>query len=375
MLLLATLLTTPGAWAAGCDSLVGRIGSLTAENVVSGFNDLAKCDAKLADANFNRFLEKATDSDTLVNLALAAVDQNVWNPMWLAIGKIQSYDARSEVTTRVGEACSEHTKVIPFLQGAYIGLRQVDFQQWTGAFISCNDAKLHDWEAVEVKKTPKGAYDEKYDSLLTIYVRSMKADALPALTEAAIKAGKEDGPFDGILAKMGDAVAGDMGASATPENQKKLEDALVAIAKAVPPKLAHNVANQLASSGSDAAAASLLPAVYPDRVQSGGGFLYGAASVEMGDCGGKKTAVIHYATVTEPGRRWTILGDIEGPMRAFKPKLKGCTVDSPWAVIQSPEPVKSANDAQDWIDGVVKDWSEAHKDYKVSVQKEKAVAL
>ena len=90
---------------------------------------------------------------------------------------------------------------------------------------------------------------------------------------------------------------------------------------------------------------------------------------------GKKTAVLHYATVTEPGRRWSILGDLEAPMRALKGKLKGCTVDSPWAVLHSPEPVKSAAEAQAWMDGVLKEWAESHKDYKVSVQKEKSVAL
>ena len=375
MLLLATLLSTSSAWAGSCDATVNKIGSLTTETVVAGFNDLARCDRKLAEANFNRFLEKATDSGVLEQLMMAAISAEVWNPAWTAVGKIQSYEARDEVTRAVGAACIDNPKVVTFLKGAFAGLREADFQQWDYAFVSCPDEALRGWIDEQVRKPPTASFDEKYDTLLAIHVRSRKIDALPALTVAAIQAGKSGGPFDAILSRMGEAAAGDMGAAVSADSQAKLEASMVEVAKGVPPELSRAVANTLANSGSDAAAASLLGSVFPDRVQAGGGFLYGALVIEQGDCGGKKTAVLHYTTATEPGKRWTILSALEEPMRAMKPKLKGCTVDSPWAVIQSPEPLKSASEVEDWADTVLKDYLANHKDYKASLQKEKGIAL
>lgn len=373
MLLIALL--SAHAQAASCDALLGRIDALTKDTVVAGFTDLAKCDRKLAETHFTRYLAKATDADVLVNLSLQAINLDVWNPLWTSISKIQSFEARDEITRRVGESCTTNPKIVPFLEGAYFGLREADFQQWDDAFMLCADPGLAAWLDEQVKKVPSASFDEKYDVLLAIYVRSRKADALPALSEAAIKAGKEGGPFDSILARMGEAVAPEMGSALSPENQQKLTDTLVGVARQLPADKARSVANQLANSGADAAAASLLPIIYADRLQ-GGGLLYGAASIEVGDCKGKKTAIVHVAAVNEPGKRWTILSDIEPPMRGFKPKLKGCSSsEEAWAVLHSPEPLRSAAEIDAWAEKMIAEWSKAHPDYKVTVKKEKAVTL
>ena len=50
------------ASAATCDAQLGKIGSLSADAAPGAFADLAKCDRKVAEANFNRYLERATDS-------------------------------------------------------------------------------------------------------------------------------------------------------------------------------------------------------------------------------------------------------------------------------------------------------------------------
>jgi len=374
MLLIATLLSS-SAWAGGCDATLNRIGSLTSDTVVAGFNELVKCDKKLAEANFNRYLEKATNPDVLVNLSMAAIDAEVWNPLWTTIGKIQSYEARDMITQRVGEACIEKPKIVNFLEGAYFGLRAIDFQQWDDAFNHCKDPALATWMEQQIQNTPKSTFDEKYDVLLALFVHERKAEALPFLTTAAIKAGKEGGPFNSLLAKMGECVAPELGGTMSPETQAKLEEALVTVAKQLPADMARSVAEQLANSGSEKAAAALLPAIYPDRVQGGGNFLYAAASIEAGDCGGKKSAVIHYTTVTEPGKRWTLQADLEEPMRKFKAKLKGCTTDGPWSIVYSPEPLKSSSEVDAWLQKIQQDWADAHKDYKLAVKKEKGITL
>jgi len=371
---LISLLWAAPAFAGSCDTLLSKIDGLNVSSVDAAFADLIKCDRKLAESNFNRYLAKATEPDALVGLAMLAVDNDIWNPLWTSIGKITDYSIRDEVTRQVGASCAEHPKVVNFLEGAYFGLRALDFQQWDDAFGECQDTNLWIWMDGKVKEAPKSSFDEKYDALMGIYIHTRKVDALPSLTEAAITSAT-DGPFDSIISRMVASVAPDLGGSVSPENQSKLVAALVDVAKKVPAAQAHSVADQLANSGAEGAAASLLPSLYADRMQAGGSFIYGAASIEAGDCDGKKTAILHYTTVTEPGKRWTILGDIEAPMRAFKPKLKGCTVEEPWAVIHSPEPLKSASDVEKWLETAQAEWLESHKDYKVDTQKEKGVSL
>lgn len=361
------------AHAASCDALLAKAGGLQASAVPGAYAELAKCDKKVAEANFNKYLEKATDSDAAVGLFLAAIDAEVWNPVWGALSKITSYEARDEVAQAIGAACTDKPKVVSFLQGAYFGLRDIEFQQWDDAYAACTDPGLVAWMDKQVQTPPNKMFDEKFNALMDVFVKARRVEALPALTAGAVKAAKDGGPFDPILMKMGEAVAPELGGQTSPEDQKKLEDALVSVAKQVPADKARSVANQLANSGADAAAAQLLPTLFPDRVQGGGGFLYGAVAVEAGECDGKKQAVLHYATVSEPGKRWAIQAPIEGALRGAKPKLAKCDIATPWTVITTPEPVKSAGDVEKWVETVQADWEK--KGYAVKTQKEKPVAL
>lgn len=374
MLVLPLLLVaTPGAFAADCAPLLAKVDALAPEAAAPAFAELLGCDKKVAESSFQRYLVRATDSDALVALVMNAVDAEVWNPVWTALSKIPSYEARDEVAQRVGEACTTHPRVVNFLQGAYFGLRDVEFQQWDDAYGACTDEKLWAWAEGQVKAPPAKQFDEKYNSLVAIYVKHKKAAALPALTEVVVKAAENNGPFDAMLAQMSEAVAPTMGGTTSPEDTLKLVDALSTVAQKVSLERARSVANTLANSGAEGAAAKLLPVLYPDRVQTGGAFLYAAASVEAGLCDGKKTAWLHYAVVTESGKRWSILGDLEGPLRAMKPKLKECTMEEPWPVFHSPEPIKSAADLEAWADARVKEW--ATKGYEVKGLKEKPVTL
>lgn len=372
-LVLALLATVAPAQAATCDAQLKQIDTLTAETVGAAYTDLVACDRKLAEANFNRYLEKATDADAVVDLFARAVDAKTWNPAWAAIGKISSYDARDEVARRLGESCTAKPEVVNFLQGAYFGLRDIEFQQWDDAFVTCEDPKLWAWVEGQVKAPPAKQFDDKFVALMAILVKHSRVEALPTLQEGAIKAAGNNGPFQAMMDKMGEAVQPDLGADLDPADQEKLVAAMVAVAQAVPAEYARTVASALANSGAEGPAASLLPVIFPDRVQAGGAFLYGAAVIEAGTCSGKKTAVVHYTTVSEPGKRWSILGDLEGPMRAAKAKLKGCEMEDPWPVVHTPEPIKTAAEADKWAAEREAEW--AKKGYEVKLQKEKALTL
>ena len=106
--------------------------------------------------------------------------------------------------------------------------------------------------------------------MISAYVKRKGAEALPALEIAAVESAKGTGPFNNILEKMNQSVEpDDFGGDIAPDDLKRLEAALVNVANAAPPEKASFVADRLFDSGSAQAAASLLPRVYPDRVQDG----------------------------------------------------------------------------------------------------------
>lgn len=367
-------LITGTASAGPCDAIIKKADTSKGDDLVGAYGSLIKCDKKTAEDNFIRFMTSAGDADTLVSLSLSAIDAEIWTPVWGMVGKISSYDARDEVARRVGEACTDHGNVLGFLKGAYFGLRDIDFKQWDDALLSCQSPAMADWLAQAASTPPSQSYDEKYNTLITAYAKRMRADALPTLQAAAIKAAKA-GPYDAILAQMSEAVSPDLGDDMSADDRAKFEKAMQAVAHAVSPDQARSVANQLASAGSEAAAAALLPSVFPDRVQSGGGFLYGGVSVETADCKGVKTAVIHYAGLSEPGKLWVILEAAQAPLRAFKPKLDKCKAESadPWPIAVSPEPLEDSKALDAWAASLQSNW--ADKGYEVSLKAEKGASL
>ncbi len=370
-MLLSLLLPITTAHAASCDKQLAAVKAAGSAEVAEAWGSLAKCDKATAEATFNDALGRATDVDGLSALAFVAIEGQSWKPMWGALGKISNYEARDEVAQAVGAACVERPLVVTFLQGAYGGLRDIEFQQWDDAFVACEDPALTAWMEKEIKHPPSKKFDEKFVNLMAIYVKKLKLDSLPALTEGAIAAAAS-GPFEAVLFKIGEAAQPDMGASNTPENQAKFEAAMVEVASKVGKEQALQVASQLANNGSEAAAAKLLPVLY-GSVAKGGVYTYGAAAVEAGDCSGKKQAILHVAAVEEPGTRWSILRDLEPALRSAKPKLKGCTMEEPWPVVHTPTPVAGKSDIDGWLDGVQKDWE--GRGYAVKVQKEKNVVL
>jgi hypothetical protein len=371
-LALGLALLSPPAAAGPCDGIVKKAATAKGEALAAAYGELARCDKAVAEAEYKTFMKGATDTDALHALSLAAIRAEVWNPVWKQLEYLD-YATRDEVAERLGEACATEPKVVTFLSSSYLALRDIEFQRWGRAFNACTAAELDAWVLSQVESPPDQLFDEKYNSVVTMFVKKQRAAALPALARGAIKAAA-NGPYDALLMQMDEAVSGELGGERSAADAQALEAALVEVASNVDPQKAKAVADRLAAAGSGAAAARLLPRIFPDRVQPGGGFLYGAASVEEGDCGGEKSVVIHLAEVTDPGRRWLILPEVEKPLRAVKPKLAKCTAAAgDWPVATSPEPLKSAKDVEAWAATLEKAWSD--KGYTVKVQAEKVIAL
>jgi len=357
---------------AKCESQISRAKKAKGAAAAAAYEKLAACDTTEAKRNFNAVMQNAGDSDSLIALSMVAIDYEIWNPVWEMMGKIPDYDARDVVANGIGQHCADDETVVNFLQGAYFGLRDIDFQQWDDALVACESESFDEWLVQTVRNPPAKQYDEKWAKVAEIYVARRGAGALPSLAEGAQKAAENDGPFDAILALMDSAVAPDLGEDMDPEHQAALEDALVTMAKGLPPEKARSIADRLANAGSEGAAASLLPAIYPDRV-SGGSFTYGAVSIELADCKGVQTAMFHVAEISEPGNRYIIQDDIQAPMQAFKPKLGKCTSEGDWTVLATSAPLGGGNDIDAFVAGLESQYAE--KGYEVKVKTEKTVVL
>ena len=341
---------------ANCQWMVDQAASLEGKALVDHFNKLVACDAELAKRGFGEFMKKATDVDTLVPLSMAAIDAEIWNPVWEMIGKISDYEARDQVAATIGAACNDEAKIVGFLKGGYFALRDIEFQQWDDALTSCESDIFKAWMVEQVEAPPASVYDEKYVTLGRAYVKREGAGALPSLTKAAV-AGADAGPFEAILTLMEESVSPPFGADINPEDQAALDKAYLDVAAEVSSDKARSIADKLANAGQTAKAASLLGSVYPDRVQ-GGGFYYGGVSVEAGDCGKEKEAYVHAAVLVDDGSRYLteIQPKAEAPLRAFKGKLKKCDVTSPWPIRITTEPLKSKGDLAAFAQEIVAEW-------------------
>ncbi len=374
MLLVLALSTSP-AHAAGCDALVAGVDALTPETAGAAYAALAACDRKPAEVNFLRFVKQARTDEGVAAVFLAAVEADTWSVVGGALGKLparatnaegEEIDLRGAIAVRLGEACAEHPKVAAFLQDAHTSLKTAEFQPWTDAWLACESEPLRAYTAAQVAAPPSTSFDERYTTLVDVYAKQLGTSALPVLSTAAIQAATTGGPYDALLEAMGRTARNEAGRTA-------LAEALVGVARKVDPARATRIGFTLAENNAEAAAASLLPAIYADRVQKNGGFLYGAVAVEAGTCDGKKTAVLHVAQVTEPGKVWSIAPAVEATLRAAKPKLKGCEGTATWPVLTSPTPVASGDDVEAWARTLEVKWI---KDgYEVKVQKEKPVGL
>lgn len=351
-----------------CDIHLKKATSSDGATLVRGYESLLNCDHEQAQRAFDDFMRGSKDVGTLVNLSMTAINAKAYTPVWNMLEKVPDYSARDEIAKGVGDHCQSDPNVVTFIKGAYYGLRGRQFSQWQEALMLCETPELSQWLEEVIVQPPKTSYDEKYNTVLNAYVKQRRYEALPVLERAAVASANEGGPFSSVLEKMDQAVQPGLGQSISAADRERLERSMATVAGAVLPEQAALVADRLFNAGSEAAAASLLPSVYPERVQANDMFLYGAASIEV--CDGE--AIIHYTAVYEPAKRWSIMADVEQPARAFKPKLK-CTTEGAWPVVVTSEPLTNKSDLDDWVKEIETKWS--NKGDEVKLKGEKAITL
>ncbi len=369
-ILIFAALSAP-APAASCDYLISQAPGLRGQAVVTGFKQLVACDKELAKRHYFKFMQQATELDVLVPLSHAAIDAEIWTPVWEMIGKISDYDARDEVAGAIGVFCAEDPKVVGFLQGAYFALRDIEFKQWDNALVTCQSEKFDSWLSENLVKPPQTTFDEKWATLGRAQIARRGVDALEPLTQAAIYAANNEGPFEQALSLMEESIAQDFG-DPRPEDVSALNEALIAVAGQVPAEGARSIADRLLNFGDEAAAAALLPTIYPDRVQPGGGFLYGAVAVE--DCAGDEQAYLHAAAISEGGDHYVVTSLVEDAMRSgIKAKLGKCDVVTPWPVHISDQPLASKGELDALLEAVASDYEARGYSVKSKVEKDRSI--
>jgi hypothetical protein len=367
--LISTLCLLPVAAHAGrCDSYVQQVDKASGTTLVKAYQSLIACDPALAKDAFPRFMLKATDMETLVPLTLAAIDGDVFTPVWEVMERLP-YEHHVPLAEALGAACGEHTKVVPFVQGAYSALKGAEFVSWKPILQTCTTGGLSDWMATLVVDPPKSPYNDKYNAIITTFAQLRRAEALPQLQQAAIAAGTRGGPFNNIIETVQLAVQPvSISADVSPEDKARVEETLVAIAKAVSPESARIVADRLYTSGNEALAASLLPSIYPDRVQPDGTLLWAGLAVES--CEGE--AWVHWVSFTSQPTRWAVTDHVAAPLRGAKAKLK-CKPEGEWPVRATDEPLRDAAAVDAWVQGIVTEW--AGQGLKVKTVEEKKLSL
>lgn len=353
MLPVLALTLVPSLAVAGpCDSLASRASAASGSALVSGFEALARCDLELAKSTFPQLMVRAGDLETLVPLALAAVRVDAFVPVWEMMGKVP-YEHRQALAEGIGGACAVEPKVVPFLQGAYVAMKGTEFASWSPALDACTSPALAAWIEGALATPPASTYNEKYNAVVAAWVRARGIASLPALEKGAVVAGANGGPFTTLLDAMDRAAQpASLRDDPRPEDTAAVEAALVRVAKAVPPESARAVADRLATSGSVAAAASLLPTIYPDAALADGTVRWAAAAVEA--CEGE--ALVHWTTWTEVPTRVDLLEPARAAFGAVKPKLK-CTGTDGWTYRVTDAPV-AEDGVEGWVAGLVKTWND-----------------
>ncbi len=362
--LLIALSAPSVALAGSCDTLVSRAQTASGAALVAGFKAIANCDLEMAKTSFPQLMLRATDLDTLQALGLAAIQEDAFVPVWDMMGKVP-YEHRQALAQGVGAACATQPKVVPFLQGAYVAMKGTEFVSWSPALESCTSTELTTWMEGALASPPPSTYNEKYNAIVSAWGRGHGIAGLAALEKGAVAAGANGGPFSSLVdAIIRTSQPASLRDQPRAEDVAAVEAALVRVAKAVPPEAARVVADRLATSGNVAAAASLLPTLYPDAASADGNVRWAAAAIEA--CEGE--AVVYWTTWMEAPTRVDVLEPAKAALSTLKPKLK-CTAPDGWLFRASESPV--GEEAVDgWVDGLVSSWNGQGfktKDKQVSV--------
>jgi hypothetical protein len=337
----------PGLAHAACEKQMTALGAATGAAVAPAFSAVVTCNPQQGREQFAAAVKKTGDTESLAALAQAAIGLGLDEVVYGLLETIPDYAARTEVARLLGSRCVDDPKVVAFLTKAHTALKDRAFVGWSPALSACPaEGVTTELERLAAAVPPRG-FDDKYAAVVELYAERAKVAGLPVLEKAAIAASK-GGPYPVVIDAMVRAVTPPgIGTKPTDADRQALVDSLRRVADHATPEQVTKLADTFVAVGAASEAASLLPRIYPDRVQVGGKFLYGVAALET--C--EEEALVHYAVVEESGERWSIVDDVQAPAAAFKPKLK-CRTPAPYTISVTPGPVAARDAVATWAQTV-----------------------
>jgi len=363
---------------AKCEGYVRKAASTKGKAVIKNFKQAHACDIIVAQNNFFEFMKSANDLETLTQFTLAAIklDPSYWISVTKVPGKIKNYQLRDSLTKALGGYCEENPELRLFLQKTYEKMGDTEFKRWDDAYIVCQHEEINSWIVEQAEKPPEKVYSGKYNAIMDILRAKKGIEALSHLEKAAISASK-NGPYKDVLIKISETVTPGLGEEISADNRKRFEETLLNIANNVEVSKTTEVAHQLAASGSEQKAATLLPKIYPNVYTDG--FLYGAAAIELANCKkkndkkDKKEAVVHVAEVHDKKVLWSIREKASEQLLASKAKLAKCEKEGEWVVVITKEPISSSKDIKAWSQEIIEKYKGSG--YKTKLQKEKKIII
>lgn len=366
--LLCLLTVAPPAQGASCSYLVRKLRYTKGKKTVPLYKRLIDCSNDAAKDAFSSFVKAASEPDPIAELAILAIDNDITEPV-LELPKPMTDDvARTQIVRAIGFACSEHKKVIPFLQGGYSSLTPGVFTQWGPAYFACKEDALVTWIRKTVEQPLSKQDDPKYNTLTGAYVKQLGPAALPSLITAAITAGVQCGPFASIIDHMIATIQpNEFGEDWPPEQVAELPSALVQVGQDVRPDQAKVVASHMVLHGYSKEAAKLLPHIYQGIITEDG-LTYGVAAIE--NCSNE--AIIHYTTATGMPSSYDPKPALSPLIRDVKSRLK-CTPEGEWPVEVTPQPIGHPSQLESWFAELNAAWQV--KGYTMSNRREKPIKM
>jgi hypothetical protein len=303
---------------AACDAQLKALDAARGEAVGPAFTAAATCDAAKAAEAFGAAIKHTEDVDSLALLAEAAIGAGMAAQVHGMLEPLTDYSARDSVAETVGGHCATDPKVKAFVLGLFDATKGRTFASWGRALQACDAPEVTAALEKVVSAPPSTQFDEKYATAVDLYAGRAHAAGLPVLEKAAA-ASIPGGPYAVLVDAMAKSVTPEgIGAKPSDADRSALVAALGRLGANATPEVGQRLADTLVKIGAPDAAAGLLPKIYPGAVQPDGSFLYGVVAVEK--CG--DDAVVHWAVVEEPGKRWSIDAQVQERAKGFKARLK-----------------------------------------------------
>ncbi|TVQ87263.1 MAG: hypothetical protein EA397_18265 [Deltaproteobacteria bacterium] len=349
------LLVPQLAAASPCDarSLRKELDEATPVAVGSRFQKLAECDERQAKAAAPKAFQRMLAGAEGYAAATRAVELRLDTVVHGWIEGLEP-DQRSRAIAALGDQCAESEAVQAFFLATYKDRGDAFFtQRWHRGLTECRVAPIQELlgDALTSKEISRDR--PKLFSVLEVYARNLRGDAIPALIDLA---SKSDDPEE--LTYLVNAFADTAGVGSVEGLDaavaSKAAEAIVDLAGSLPPRAIEQARTTLTALGATDEADQLAVHRWRERKDGEGNYRYAVAITEQITCkNGKKLTNLHLGKFAEGGIAWPeqLADDLQEKL-TYEWKLDGasrCKGSAEFAVEMVEEPFESSDAQAAWV--------------------------